>query len=207
MQYPSIREELLTLLAADQGEVREYATLYRSAPYAADMWDLRERFLLRSRERAKRIQEILDEIGTPTIANVGADGSQAISVLALHAQLSDMKRVLRSFRESYQKDPYSVYHEAIPSLTDRVLIIQRKQQRFGTQWILGSDGKFFLAPVRDFAHMNERRAKYGLGISTYPVDLTHGSPEQQLPRLRTRKRDQRPLTEQQYQDFVYGSLD
>ncbi len=149
---------------------------------------------------------ILEEIGEPTIDNIGADGSQAISVLALHSRLSIMKRVLRAFEACYDQDPASVYHEAIPSLTDRVLIIERKEQHFGTQWMLGADGKFFLPTVEDFARMNQRRAAHGLGKAKHPVDLTYGVPKRKPSRPDTHERDQRPPTQEEYDAYIRGSL-
>lgn len=207
MKYPELRKELLAMLKEDQRKVRACSKAYRRAPRAASTYDIRDQFILSSQERIKRALEILDEIGAPTVENIGADGSQAISVLALHSRLSVMKKVLSSFEENYAKDSGSVYFEAIPSLADRILIIERKRQRFGTQWMLGADGKFFLPSVEDFEHMNERRAVHGLGKSKHPIDLTFGVPKHGPPRPETQESDQRWPTNQEYQDFVHDSLD
>ena len=118
-----------------------------------------------------------------------------------------MKKVLWLYEESYRRDPKSVYYEAIPSLTDRILIIERKKQRFGTQWMFGADGRFFLPPVEDFAHLNDRREIHGLGKARHPIDLTNGVPAREPPRPKTQESDQRLPSGQEYQDFVYGSLD
>ncbi len=205
MQYPELRKELLAMLEEDQREVRTCSKAYRREPKAASTYKIIDWFVARTQKRIERVLQILGEI-TPTIGNIGADGSQAISALGLHSRLSVMKVILVSFEVSYRDDPYSVYHEAIPSLTDRILIIEGKKQRFGTQWMLGADREFFLPPVEDFANMNERRAVYGLSKSTHPIDLTHGVPRQKPSRPETQRSDQRSPTSQEYQDFVYGSL-
>jgi hypothetical protein len=114
---------------------------------------------------------------------------------------------LQLFKQSYNKNPGSVYNEAIPSLEDRVLIIEGKKQKFGTQWMLGKDGKFFLLPVEDFPNMNKRRAIYGMGKSRHPLDLTDGVPEKEPFRPYTKETDQRAPTKEEYEDYVYGSLD
>jgi len=207
MQYPHYREELLAMLATDQQEVRACSKAYRRAPSAPATCDLRDEFVQHSQERVARALKILDEIGAPTVHNIGADGSQALSVLALHARISTMRVVLRAFEASFRDDPSSVYYEAIPSLTDRILVAERRPQRFGTQWMLGADGNFFLPPVEDFQRLNRRRASYGLGKSKHPIDLTDGIPANEPPRLDTRESDQRLPTEQEYHDFVYGTLD
>ena len=195
------------MMATDQQEVRECSKAYRRAARAVSTYRLRDRFTVSAQGRVERVLAIIGMIGEPTIGNVGSDGSQAISVLALHARVSIMVRILEVFEQCYMIDPGSVYHEAIPSLTDRILIIQRRKQKFGTQWMLGSDGNFFLPPVEDFKQMNLRRAAHGLGKSRHPIDLTNGVPKQEPRRADTRANDQRAPTEQEYQDFVYGSLD
>lgn len=207
MRYPRHYEELLAMLEADQREVRACAKAYKHAPHAAATYDIRDQFIVHSQYRVKRVLEILDEIGEPTVDNIGTDGSQAVSVLALHGKLSIMKRILRAFEASHKRNPTNVYYEAIPSLTDRILIIETRRQRFGTQWMLGADGKFFLPPVQDFEHMNERRAAHGLGKSKHPIDLTYSVPKIDPPRPDTQASDQRSPTDQEYQDFVYDSLD
>lgn len=198
---------MLELLAEDQQEVRAYSKLSKAHTDATTISDARWRLLHHSQERAKRMLEILETISAPTIENVGADGSQAISVIALHSRLSVMKEVLSSFEKSHRRDHDSVYYEAIPSLIDRISIFERRRQKFGTQWMLGADGRFFLPPVETFERMNERRVAHGLGKSKRPVDLTYGGPRRGSSRPETRSSDQRPLTNDEYGDYVYGRLD
>jgi len=195
------------MLEQDQREVRECSKTYRQSKRGVHTYEVQDNFIVRAQGRVKRVIEILDEIEGPTIANIGGDASQAMSVLALHSRLSVMKEILARFERSYERDHDSVYHEAIPSLTDRILIIEGKKQRFATQWMFGQDNKFFLPPVEDFDHLNKRRAVRGLGKSKHPIDLTDGVPEREPPRPETRASDQRTPTRQEYEDFVYGSLD
>ncbi|HVI60636.1 MAG TPA: hypothetical protein VM535_00595, partial [Candidatus Saccharimonadales bacterium] len=104
------------MLDEDQREVRACSKTTRQSPKGVDVSDVWERFRAKAKKRADRMIEILNIIGAPTIENVGKDGSQAISVLALHTSLDTMKEVLKSFEDSYKNDPKSVYNEAIPSL-------------------------------------------------------------------------------------------
>lgn len=207
MKFPKLRDELLAMLDQDQREVRECSKAFRRSRRSDDTRKLRDEFIRRSQGRVRRVIEILEVIGAPTVENIGTDGSQAVSVLGLHSRLSHMKKILRAFKRSYGKNPDSVYAEAIPSLEDRVLIIEQKEQQFGTQWMLGSDGNFFLPPVADFANMDQRRAVYGLGKSRHPIDLTSGVPTREPFRAYTKERDQRAPTKEEYDDFVYESLD
>lgn len=206
-RHPHHRKELLELLKEDQREVRACSRAYRHSRNDTDAQHIRQQFVRHSHDRVERGLAILNEIGVPTVANIGADGAQALSVLALHAKMDAMRRILQAFEECYRADPKSVYNEAIPSLTDRFRILDGKRQIFGTQWMLGEDGKFFLPPVEDFKRMNDHRAVYGLGRSQHPIDLTDGVPDRPPLRPYTEESDQRYPTEQEYREFAHGSLE
>lgn len=62
-------------------------------------------------------------IGRPTIVAVGSDGSQALSVLALHGRLDQMKKVLAVYELCEKAGPRSTYYEALPSLLDRKRVV------------------------------------------------------------------------------------
>lgn len=206
MKYPLYRDELLAMLAQDQEEIRAQSKVYKHAPTAASTLSDRERLAARRIERAERVLAILGEIKEPTIDTIGADGSQAVSVLAAHSRLSIMEKILHTFECCYRTDPNSVYHEAIPSLTDWVRVLEKKEQEFGTRWMVGSDGNPFLPPVRDFKNMNKRRAAHGLGRARQPRDLTYGVPNGPLP-PETQEEDQRKPTQTEFDDNTKGFFD
>lgn len=185
------------MLEQDQQEVRAHSQAYKQSSESPDIITSRKRLTERCLQRAKRALQILDDIGEPTIDNIGTDGSEALSVIALHTKYSIMKQVLVAFEASYKKNPESIYREVIPALKDRVLMLERKKQRFGSQWLMDADGQFYLYPVADFKHMNERRVRYGLGRARYPRDLTYGVPKGSPPR-ETQENDQRQPTPEEY---------
>ena len=203
MQYPQFRQELLSMMEEDQRSIRAYAKAYRDATRASI--ELRRQIRDNTKRRIVRVLQILQIISVPTVEKVGWDGSQAISVLALHAQLADMKLVLAAFKKAQRVGRGLVYFEAIPYLTDRVLITERKKQKYGTQWMLGSDGKFFLPPVVDFAHLNDRRMALGLGRSRRPISLIDAIPGSARREEATRG-DQRQPTDDEYREFLNQSL-
>ncbi|HVV25412.1 MAG TPA: hypothetical protein VHC21_00020 [Candidatus Saccharimonadales bacterium] len=205
-KYPKYRAKLLKMLQEDQQDIREHSKLYKHAPGASSTIVSRKDLAKRCMRRAEEMLEILKEIKEPTISNVGVDGSQAISVLALHSRLSIMQKVLRIFQNSYHKNPQSVYSEAIPSLLDRVLILQRKKQKFGTQWLVSRDGSFFLYPVEDFKGMNELRKEHGLSNARKPRDLTYGIPKGPLP-PKAQESDQRTPTQEEYDNYATEFID
>jgi len=186
--------------------VRAHARFYKRSPNSPNLVTSRKRLTERNLQRAKRALQILDQIGEPTIDNIGIDGVEALSIIALHTKYGIMKKVLIAFEAAYKKDPAKVYRAVIPSLTDRVLMLERKKQRFGSQWLVGADGKFFLYPVADFKHMNERRAWYELDKARHPRDLAYGIPKGPLP-PETQESDQRQPTSEEYDDQMSEALD
>lgn len=93
------------MLAQDQREVRALAKAYKRSPKSTDLTARTKRLCVRSLKRTNRTVVILDAIGSPTIEKIGADGAEAMSVIALHSKYSVMKKVLRAFQSIYKKEP------------------------------------------------------------------------------------------------------
>ncbi len=206
MRYPQLSEELVAILEQDQHEIREHSKLYKRSPKSPNVEASRKKLTERSAQRMLRLLEILQEIGETTLTNIGIDGSEAVVVIALHARYSDMKKVLEAFEAVYNKSSGDVYLEGIPALTDRVLMLERKKQKFGSQWLMAADDTFFLYPVEDFQHMNERRAAYGLDNARRPRDMTYGIPKGPPP-PETQESDQREPTTEEYNHQLGELLD
>jgi len=156
------------LLEADQLEKREAARTYFED--AGSIETKREQAALaeNARKRSKRMLEILDEVGQPSLTNIGTDAAIAVSVLATHSSLSTMHKILTAFSNCYNQESENTHYQSIPALTDWVLILERKPQRFGTQWLWDESKEPFLPTVEDFAHVNERRAKYDIEPLRWP---------------------------------------
>jgi hypothetical protein len=58
--------------------------------------------------------------------------------------------------------PGQISPEKLGMLEDRVLVHRDQPQRFGTQFNIGPDGVFRLAPVSDMAGLEGRRAAAGM---------------------------------------------
>jgi hypothetical protein len=199
--YPNQAKELLALLQADQDEKREvgYAYFHESDKKLLDTMpaSLRQH----TKEHTTRMLQIVDEIGEHSLARIGTDAAQAVSVLALHDSLPVLKRILKAFDDLYKKDKSSVYFQAIPSMTDWVCILEHKPQKFGTQWQFDQNKQPYLPSVEDFEHVNERRQEYGIESLRWPKSLA--IPESEQPWLK------RPLSElvmreptnEEYQEF------
>lgn len=181
MNYPEYAKELLQLLRIDQDEIRKAGQTFF---YENDEVDQSVRADLKAkvRHRTERMLQILDDIDEPSISNVGADAAQAISVLATHASLNVLKRVLATFVALYERSKKDTYYKAIPAMTDWVLILEGRPQRFGTQWMFDANKQPFLPTVENFESVNERRAEYDVEPLHWPKSLA--IPESEQPWLK-----------------------
>jgi|GEM_PF-1012456 len=205
-RFPKFRKELLRMVEEDQKEIRKNFHAY-SKIKAEDI--KRRKYALVAKNchaRAHRMLEILGEIKDPTIENIGLDGSKAVSLLALHSYLDIMKKVLAIFEAYFEKDPSNIYHQSIPPLKDRIMILEHKKQLFGTNWNMDRNEKPFLITVEDFSKMNNRRSNYGLKPARHPVNLAIGAIKYPLGRGLAKESDQKPLTPEEYDEYSQYSL-
>lgn len=180
MRYPRFAEELAQLLEEDQKAIKR---LSRTHYWHEDV-SPEERHKqtaahkLQIRRRTERMLKILHDIGEPSISNIGHEGAIAISVLAIHDAQRALSPVLEKFEQLHAAAPEDCHYQSIPPMTDCLLILQRKPQRFGTQWLFDKNKCPFLPTVEDFAHVNERRAAYGLEPLRWPKSLAIPASEQ-----------------------------
>lgn len=190
MQYPQYAEELKQLLDEDQSETKALGRKYWQKKSGSSV----ATYKTRVRQRTIRMLQILEDIGTPSISNIGTDGALAISVLATHDAPYALKIVLKKFEQLYAENRKDCRYQSIPAMTDWLLILQRKPQQFGTQWLFDHNHWPYLPTVVDFAHLDERRAAYGLGPLCWPKSLA--IPESEQPWLK------RPLSELTMRDLT-----
>ena len=114
-------------------------------------------------ENARRLQEIIDQIGWPTHELVGEEGSQAAWLIVQHAISfpSFMKNCLALMTE--QEKAGTIDPVNVAFLSDRIALYENRPQSYGTQFTDDEQGQLACyeldAPVDD---VNERRRKLGL---------------------------------------------
>ncbi|HSH55192.1 MAG TPA: hypothetical protein VK983_00020, partial [Candidatus Limnocylindrales bacterium] len=134
MKYPEYSRELLRMAAEDQDEVRNMQRTIDALQTPAERKRFRQKVADNCHRRADRMIEILDDIGAPTFEKVGAEAAEVVSLFALHSYVDQMKTVLAVYEQQFQRDPDSIYKQAIPPLTDRIMIVEQRRQKFGTNW-------------------------------------------------------------------------
>ena len=208
MKFPDLAHELIELFDVDQRELREFSNRFYDTQQIPDSKEFRlARAKLRNgvNKRSKRIEEIIQHVGAPTISNIGKEGSEALAVLALHSTLDIMKNILRLFSDSYKNNNHDTEPSLIPALHDRVCILQHHKQKFGTQWLLGEDGKPFLYPIENFGIVNSLRASYGLKPISRPRLIAREAGIQDKP-IAALTTDQRQPTSKEFEEYSSGQI-
>ncbi|MBA5793431.1 hypothetical protein H1R17_09990 [Flavobacterium sp. xlx-214] len=105
---------------------------------------------------AKRLREIIDKIGFPTISKVGRKASDAAWLIIQHA-ISEPIFMENSYKLMLENQT-DINLKNIAFLYDRIQFFKGKPQKFGTQ--LNSDGTIY--PVESKENLNNEREKYNL---------------------------------------------
>ena len=204
--YPQHRLELIKLVEEDQSEIRYHYQKLKGLDSETARDKLNNQLKMHCHARAEIMMNMLHEIKEPSISNIGIEGSEAMSILALHSYLDQMKQVLAAYQVAYARDPSNVYQESIPSLTDRIMVFEQRIQLYGNNWSLDKDGNYFLIPVKDFEHMNKRRAKFGLGPRMKPTVYAVSEEKYPLGKGKAEASDQKELTDEEYAEITNGHI-
>ena len=109
-----------------------------------------------------KVTKILDARGWLGADVVGQQGNQAIFLVVQHGDLSMQEKYLPMMRAAVKSGAAAATNLAL--LEDRVALKKGKLQVYGSQ--LGADtdtGEYFVLPMEDPDHVDERRASVGLG--------------------------------------------
>jgi hypothetical protein len=202
MQYPELAQELLRMAKDDQHDARNMYRVMDAMPTKDEKERYRQNMADNFHARAKRMLEILDTIGVPTFENIGREAAETVSLLALHSYLDEMKQVLAVYERQFSIDPDSIYKQAIPPLTDRIMIAEQCKQKFGTNWNVTKDGTWYLVTLENFARANELRAVYGLSPMRKPRNLTVGATEWPLGNGPAVASDQKEMNDEEHAEYV-----
>ena len=107
------------------------------------------------------LTEILDEHGWLGVNRVGESANQYIWLIIQHSDLEVQEFYLPVLKESVSKGESPGWHLAF--LEDRILVRNKKEQKYGTQAIWDKELKQNkICPIEDVHTVDQRRAKLGL---------------------------------------------
>lgn len=107
------------------------------------------------------VEGLVAEHGWPRISEVGEEAALAAFLVIQHADLAKQERYLPVIRARVAENEAKGAWLAL--LTDRILVIQRKPQLYGTQFRANRDtGKSEPFPIADPANVDARRSELGM---------------------------------------------
>jgi hypothetical protein len=115
------------------------------------------------------LKEVVQQYGWPKKSEVGDEVATAAWLVIQHTgdDLAFQKECLELLRQAVGNGEASPEHVAY--LHDRILIIEKKPQIYGTQLTI-KDGAFVSFPIEDEDTVDERRKKLGLAsLSSYII--------------------------------------
>jgi len=109
----------------------------------------------------ERLKAIVQEHGWPTISKFGLEVSQAAWIIAQHAD-HDVEFQAYCLKLMKNENPDDLNPTHVAYLEDRVRVNQGQSQVYGTQFF-GVGAELKPRPIEDEEHLDELRAKVGLG--------------------------------------------
>jgi len=156
MLLPRISEKIIRLKEDDLKMRNKLIQLGQlSVGYHPDMRAVHE-------ANVEVLEQIIDDIGYPTIDLVGIEASDAAWLIIQHAIGNPrfMKKcalMLEKAANQGTADPVNLAY-----LTDRIAVYQGEPQLFGTQYDWDEDGNQSLQEIDDHSKVNQRRKTIGL---------------------------------------------
>lgn len=166
---PSLAAQLAKRYARDQAAEQAAIDAHGFSESNADaMRSARVKRLLAIQEAdLEWFKPIVNAHGFPTVQEVGVEGVEHAWMLVQHADADPefQVKVLAELKPRLSVEPFLKNEYAL--LFDRVRIGQHKKQLYGTQFTT-MDGRLFMQPTDDVAHLDARRADMNLmPISDY----------------------------------------
>lgn len=119
-------------------------------------------------KHTNKVKKIIDKYGWPGKSLVGKRGATATWLLVQHAthDVDFQKKCLGLLKKAVEINEVERRHVAF--LTDRILILQKKKQIFGTQFRRNKDNQLESFPIKDVKEIDFVRKKMGLeSLSKY----------------------------------------
>jgi hypothetical protein len=159
------------MMTADQHD-RTSGKYWPNDPAKLSNPELAQKLYQHDQQRTEKLMKILDIIKTPSVRNIGLDGSRAVWLLANHSPSAELTRlVLKKMQTLYYRDKSQVFYAGIPYLVDHLMLRAKSfaheaKQLYGTRYYYikyeGGAGVVGNFPIIDEAGLAARRRKFDL---------------------------------------------
>lgn len=158
-----LRDTLLAILERDQQwrqQIRDVQDKYgRDSPETQALW---KTINYHDSINLLKVTAILDEKGWVGPDKIGSQANQTLFLVIQHSNLATQQKYLPMMREAVKNKNAS--GSSLALLEDRVALGEGRKQLYGSQIGMNREtGKYYVLPLEDPDHVDERRAAVGLG--------------------------------------------
>lgn len=107
-----------------------------------------------------KIEQIIEEHGFPGRDLIGINNSNVIFLVIQHSDTKTQQKYLPMMRQAVED--HNLAASSLALLEDRVALNTGGKQIYGSQIWSDETGAYFVAPIEDPEHVNERRKRVGL---------------------------------------------
>jgi hypothetical protein len=150
---PKLRDEINKMVVEDQQTRQGGSAHIQSKAEAAETARI-------DAIHAKRVREIVNEVGWPGVSLVGSEGAHGMWLLVQHFNLADQDQYLPLIEKAVAQKEASPKDFAF--LVDRVRLEHGHKQIYGTQYLTVREGEWVRRPLEDPDRVDERRKSVGL---------------------------------------------
>jgi hypothetical protein len=165
--HQALRRELIRMGKEDQKYRNELVALMKRLPETDNRQVMKKFVAVGKKQTAidkkllKRLEEIIQTYGWPTISMVGAEASETAFLIVQHADLNYQKKYIPLLKQAAARKEARPDHVAM--MEDRILMGEGKKQIYGTG--LRTDDvtkELKLWPIENEEEVDARRAAVGL---------------------------------------------
>ena len=157
----SVRDELELMYKSDQlyrAEIQAAMIEYGvNHPRVKALWEKQTPI---DNENYKKLENIVDVHGWPTISEHGEEATKAAFLIIQHSKTELQKKYLPYLKEAAVKGELKLNYLAM--LEDRILLADGSMQLYGTQLRRNDSGEIEFHPIKDVENVDARRKKMGL---------------------------------------------
>lgn len=163
-QNAALRDEIIEMVRVDQlmreRVVAAMAHVDFDAPPTDDWIALVDEQNQLDESNGRRLEEIVELYGWPTIDMVGPQASSGAQVILQHGSVERKKRLLPELEKAVSNGQALARDMAM--VRDSILVADGQNQIYGTQIVNGPNGEMMLYPVEEPDLVDERRGMVGL---------------------------------------------
>ncbi len=120
-------------------------------------------------EYVEVVKKIVNKFGWLSANEIGTIANQTLWIIVQHSDLKTQQEFYPLMEKECEKG--NISREQLAKLIDRMLVLEGKEQLYGTQFKTNSDFSWELYPIKDIEEVDLRRNGFGLKSLQEELDI------------------------------------